>query len=346
MKEKVLIVGHFGFESNKIDGQTIKTRNVYQLLSTVCDTHFFDTDCFTVSKFNVFTLLWLVFKYKKIFYLGAQRNLKYFFPFLYLISKVRCSEVVYITIGGWLYNFLKVNHPVYKYMIRNIKFVLVETEFLKLNLREIGVSKVGWIPNFRMPQNIKNSVGVRSDDDFKVVFMARVIKEKGVFLLLDFFKSYLDDKSVFNKNVILDFYGPISDTDAKRFQEEISQLGLGVRYRGILDPSEIYHILPDYDLLVLPTYYEGEGFPGTILDAYLCGLPVIATRWKQIPEFVEDSKTGFLISYDVEQLSSKIQHLVNDADLLYIMKENAYLKSKEYSSAVGLRVLQEAMEFN
>ena len=31
-KEKVLVVGAFGYEKNQLDGQTIKTRNVYNLL--------------------------------------------------------------------------------------------------------------------------------------------------------------------------------------------------------------------------------------------------------------------------------------------------------------------------
>ena len=32
MKKKVLVIGAFGYECNQLDGQTIKTRSVYQIL--------------------------------------------------------------------------------------------------------------------------------------------------------------------------------------------------------------------------------------------------------------------------------------------------------------------------
>lgn len=344
MSNKVTVIGYFGFETNQLDGQTIKTRNVYQLLRTAYDTEFFDTQSLKNRKLNILPLLWMAFKYKNIFYLGAQNNLRYFFPLLYLISKLRRGKIVYVTVGGWLYDFLKANHPIYTYMVKNLQAVLVETEHLKVNLKSIGVERTEWIPNFRIKPEVKvNGVG-RNDHAFKVVFMARVVKEKGIFLLLDFYKSYLENTAEFNKHITLDFYGPVSDKDAESFYEGVSQLGEGVSYKGVLDPSAIYETLPDYDLLVLPTFYEGEGFPGTILDAYLCGLPVVTTNWKQIPEFVDDGGTGFLIESDVGQLTEKIQKLVNDPVLLNKLKLNAVNKSKEYSPDIALKVLAESME--
>jgi len=50
-----------------------------------------------------------------------------------------------------------------------------------------------------------------------------------------------------------------------------------------------------YDVLILPTFYQGEGYPGVIIEAYSLGLPVITTNWKAIPEIVENRKTGLLI---------------------------------------------------
>src|SRR5690554_239962 len=345
MRNKAVVIGYFGFKTNQIDGQTIKTRNVYQLLNTVYDVEFFDTESLKSNKVAALTLLWLTIKHKNVFYLGAHNNLRYFFPLLYLISKARRGKIVYVTVGGWLYDFLKTSHSFYTYMIKSIHSVLVETEFLKLNLRELGIVKTELIPNFRLTPAIKTITGDRKDNIFRIVFMARIVKEKGVFLLLDFFEAYLKNTDAFNKHITLDFYGPVSDKDAKSFYERVSHFDLDVNYKGVLDPSDIYKTLPDYDLLVLPTFYEGEGFPGTILDAYLCGLPVIATRWKQIPEFVEDNETGFLIDYDVKQLSVKIQKLANDDRLLSVMKNNAQQKSKKYSAETGLQILKKAMGF-
>ena len=30
--KKILVIGYFGYKSNQLDGQTIKTRNVYKLI--------------------------------------------------------------------------------------------------------------------------------------------------------------------------------------------------------------------------------------------------------------------------------------------------------------------------
>ncbi|MBL4710603.1 MAG: glycosyltransferase, partial [Flavobacteriales bacterium] len=67
-------------------------------------------------------------------------------------------------------------------------------------------------------------------------------------------------------------------------------------FKGILNgEKEILSTMKKYDVLILPTYYEGEGYPGVIIEAYSIGLPVIATQWKSLPEIVEHKKTGFLV---------------------------------------------------
>lgn len=345
-RKKALVIGRFGFESNQIDGQTIKTRNVYELLGSCYDVQLFDTESLRMNKRRMTSLLWMSVKYKYVFYVGAQNNLRYFFPLLFFISKIRMGRIVYVTVGGWLYDFLRSNSFLYTCMVKNIQSVLVETEHLQSRLRSLGIEKAEWIPNFRIAPILdtgSSEAGDEGDNEFKVVFMARVMKEKGVYLLLDFYEKYKKAEDQYDKKIVVDIYGPVNDEDAENFYERMSQIGEGVSYKGVLAPSAIYQTLPDYDVLVLPTYYEGEGFPGTILDAYLCGLPVIATRWKQIPEFVVSGKTGFLINYSLDDLSEKIKLCVSDEKLLNNLRSSAFEKSKEYSPEVAMGILSVSM---
>ena len=60
------------------------------------------------------------------------------------------------------------------------------------------------------------------------------------------------------------------------------------RYCGAVSPGDVPEIIRQHDLLLLPTYWESEGYPGVILEAMQCGRPVIATRWAGIPEVVEE----------------------------------------------------------
>ena len=90
-------------------------------------------------------------------------------------------------------------------------------------------------------------------------------------------------------------------------------------------------VLSEYDALVLLTRYEGEGFSGSILDAYISGIPVLVTDWLFLPEFVDEGETGFVVK-DVDQFIEKVKLLANDKVLLKAMKQNAVAKSQEFSA--------------
>jgi glycosyltransferase involved in cell wall biosynthesis len=103
----------------------------------------------------------------------------------------------------------------------------------------------------------------------------------------------------------------------------------------------IYTTLSEYDILVFPTRYPGEGFPGTILDAYISGLPVIATNWRFIPEFIDESKTGYL--FDVnhpEEIFQYVDYFIDNPHKLKAFKKNALEKSKEYSSDIAWEIIK------
>jgi glycosyltransferase involved in cell wall biosynthesis len=53
--------------------------------------------------------------------------------------------------------------------------------------------------------------------------------------------------------------------------------------------------LADYDVLVLPTFWKGEGYPGVIIEAFCAGVPVIATSLDGIKEIVSHGKNGLLV---------------------------------------------------
>jgi glycosyltransferase involved in cell wall biosynthesis len=43
------------------------------------------------------------------------------------------------------------------------------------------------------------------------------------------------------------------------------------------------------------SYWKGEGFTGVIIDAFIAGVPVIATGWNMNTEIIEDGINGFVI---------------------------------------------------
>src|SRR5688500_7554411 len=90
-----------------------------------------------------------------------------------------------------------------------------------------------------------------------------------------------------------------SAADARdAFFRLVDELGLRdiVRYRGVVTGAEKQTVLEQAHLLVLPTSYPGEGQPLSIIEALAFGVPVIATRFRGIPEQVVDGVSGYLLS--------------------------------------------------
>ena len=65
------------------------------------------------------------------------------------------------------------------------------------------------------------------------------------------------------------------------------------------------------DVLVHPARWEGFGL--AVLEAMLCGLPVVATRVSSIPEIVVDGETGLLVPPDdPSALGAALQRVLAD----------------------------------
>jgi glycosyltransferase involved in cell wall biosynthesis len=340
--KRVLVLGYFGLSVNQLDGQTIKTRSVHALLKSreneIEYLECFDTQQFKYSVFSPLKMIWKIFQSNIIVYIPAHNNLKYLFPFIYLISKLKRIDILYVVVGGWLAEYLQ-KKKFHINLLSNIKGIFPQTNQLSNILREqYHFNNIVYFPNFRIHSFVP-SFAQREDDVFKIVFMARIIKLKGVDTIFRL-ANHLKD---FNKNchkIIIDFYGPIPKEEKDYFYKEIENLDF-VSYKGILEPEQIHSMLNKYDLLVLPTRYPGEGFPGTILDAYISGIPVVASKWKYIPEFVDHGNTGFLYDLNKEdELYGFVEKLFEDRTLLLKMKRNAFEKSKEFSSESAWHIIK------
>ena len=68
----------------------------------------------------------------------------------------------------------------------------------------------------------------------------------------------------------------------------------GVRYLGFISGEEKKRVLAESDCFCFPTYYYAESFGLVVIEAMAFGSPVIATRWRSIPELLPTNYGGLV----------------------------------------------------
>jgi glycosyltransferase involved in cell wall biosynthesis len=209
--------------------------------------------------------------------------------------------------------------------LKKAKNVLLQTKDLhEWCLREIGIgdADVVLFPNF-IPDRLLGPLPELADPSGKCVFVGQIKREKGVFDIA----AAVGDRA----DISCDYYGPILDRDREQFLSTVSRSD-ALFYRGIAEPGEITRIISRYDILLLPTYHIGEGYPAVILEAFAAGVPVITTAWRSIPDIVEDGVTGIIVPPESPgELGRAIDRLLSDRELYNAVRDGAHKVALSFS---------------
>lgn len=332
---KIGVCGHFGEGHNLVNGQTIKTEILTDGLITALGAN----EIKTVDTYNwrkrllsaIIQCFLLVKNSENIVVLPAHNGVKTLIPLFLLINKLFNRKLHYIVIGGWLPELLRKNLKLRK-KISRLNGVYVETLVLKKELNSIGLENIFVLPNFKNLKIIDNKDIVYSDSKpIKVCTFSRVTDKKGI-------EDAIEVVSNINKKAgeiiyALDIFGPIDKSYEARFNEIIASLPNYIKYRGVIEYDNTVDTLKDYFALLFPTRYATEGIPGTIIDAYAAGIPVIASEWNSAREIVIENETGYVYEFNKNYALEEI--LINIAKhpkSIYEMKKKCLNKVKEYSS--------------
>ena len=135
------------------------------------------------------------------------------------------------------------------------------------------------------------------------LFVARVIKQKGIDEFLDVAQRFSDE------GLNAEFH--ICGACEEEYQEKLDKLdrdGIIVYHGLIKDMREMYSIST---CVVLPSYYP-EGQSNVLLEGAASGRPLITTDHPGCREAVEDKVTGFLVrKKDSDDLYDKVKIVYN-----------------------------------
>jgi len=152
-----------------------------------------------------------------------------------------------------------------------------------------------------------------SDDEvLKVVFSARMVKEKGVVELIEAAELLRKD---YGERVEFWLCGRLADNADAMPREELEARCDG-RYIQWLDfQKDMKSVLERCHIVAFPSYYR-EGVPKSLIEACAVGRPIVTTRSIGCKDVVDDGVNGFLIPVkESKPLAEKLSILFEDKEL-------------------------------
>ena len=299
-KNKVILIGAINEGNVPTCGETMKNQLFVKRFNELFD------KVITVDTLNWQKRPWVLIKlfFTLLFNKGAKVIISasgaatYLMTFLYYIPLKK--NVYFWVVGGNLAQ--RVKDGVYKIKIlQHLRKIIVQGKSMVADLNQIGLNNVIYIPNSK-PITFTPKIEQKKDGEkYRFVFLSRVNPYKGIKEIIEAV-NLLNEKGLRDQYVV-DFYGSIDILYKNEFEQLISTYE-NIEYKGYLNllNSEGYKILSEYDVMLFPTYWEGEGFPGIVIDANIAGLPIIATDWNLNSEVIKDKETGYQ-SYSFAQSS-------------------------------------------
>lgn len=273
----IAILGHFAEGREKCDGQTVKTRELKKGFEMYTDYTITTIDTYGWKK-HPFALLKKVkgaFKQNEVlFMLPASNGVKVFARLFAHYNKKYHRKIYYDVIGGWLINVLKSKGLTKS--IASFDGVLVETQSMAHELEPL-LNNIYVIPNFKSIDIVQvDKSEIYHSEGKKLCTFSRVIEEKGITDAINAVVALHEQYGV-----TLDIYGPVGEEYKEKFDSLLAGHSGVVAYKGTANPTQNIQLLSGYYALLFPTLYKTEGLPGTILDAFFAGLPIVASEWNQ-----------------------------------------------------------------
>lgn len=163
----------------------------------------------------------------------------------------------------------------------------------------------------------------------KVMLTARMIVEKGIFLLTEAAERL---RSKYEDKVEFLLVGGLDDHPGAITKEQLEAVCDGSYIQWLGYRTDILDLLKQCHIMAFPSYYM-EGLPKSLIEADAIGRPIITSNSVGCKETLVDGYNGFLIQpKDVDALTAKLDLLLSDKELRIKMGKNARKYAEDYFS--------------
>ncbi len=345
---KVGICGHFGLGKELVNGQTDKTKAVYKSIAKVIGEEniaVLDTCGWQKNPIKMFNdCRKLLSRCENIIMMPARKGFKVFPAVFTTLNTVYSRKLHYVVVGGWLADRLKSNSA-YIPPIRKLDRVYVELEQMKEDLHALGIDNAVYMPNFRETNALlPDELVYSTSEPYRLCTFSRIMRNKGIEEAADAVRYV--NKKLGRSVYTLDIFGKVEPEYAERFSEICGEFEDYITYRGYIESDASTQELKNCFALLFPTVCEGEGFAGTIIDAFAAGVPVIATDWHYNADIIRHLVDGIVYDTAKPELLGKILlEMAKSPDKLNSMKLNCLERAEHFEADEASKILLDELGF-
>ena len=333
--KSITFIGGIG-APNEFGGELLKNKSILvQLRATgyivnVVDTYKSHHSVARMIKVLSKLFYALLFRHKDVFVLSS--SFENYYGLLKLMAYLPFNYDIVDWVIGCSLNKLVESNSVEKRFLDIARIHIVEADGMKRELENsINLSNIRVLYNFR---ELKPLPRINKYDDGKIHFMffSRITPLKGVADIILAATTLVANG--YGDKFCIDFFGDIEPEYKDEFEKSILE-NHNLQFCKTIQLREWnnYNILAHYHYMLFPTYWPGEGFPGAIIDSYIAGVPIIASDWMYVPEFIEDGQTGRIIpTHDVNALVAVMMEAIDGKMDCMAMSGNCQRKASEFES--------------
>lgn len=161
----------------------------------------------------------------------------------------------------------------------------------------------------------------------KVILTARMIVEKGIFLLTEAAENL---RIKYEESVEFLFVGGLDDHPGAITEQQLKESCDGKYIQWLGYRTDVRDLLKQSHIVAFPSYYM-EGLPKSLIEADAIGRPIITSDSVGCKETVVDGVNGFLIKpKDVDALTEKLDLLISNTELRQKMGRESRKYAEEY----------------
>ncbi|MEH2953045.1 glycosyltransferase [Candidatus Merdisoma sp. JLR.KK011] len=330
--ERIGIIGCVAEGKNLYDGQTVSTRLWKDELGkkTGRKVYVVDTYQYRRRPFSVM-IHWLVCMLfcSHIVIMLSVNGLRFFLPLLYYSNKLFKRSIYHRVIGGNLPETVERYPDFIKYM-NSFEVNWVQSSVMVKKLTDKGLKNAEYLENFRRIRPAAVSeIQKPHCKPFRFCTFCRVSEAKGITIAV---KAIEQVNKIRGEHIaVLHVYGPVEKEYQTEFEMLQKRYSDCMEYKGCVPSNEAVGVLKNYFMHLFPTTWEGEGFPGTLIDCYNAGLPTIASSWAFNSEYVHNGKTGYVYDWKrPEGLTENILKAIENSKDIDSMRAECLEEARKY----------------